>query len=212
MYVDQPGQRCPLCHNSLSGSAQSQAPFPYTPTLYTKYTLFFRLILFLSIAAGVICMFIDLVTSGRIGWSVIAVCGEVYMWFGILITARKRDNIAKTVLYHAIIILPLLFILDIVTGFRRWSVNYVIPALLTGSILAILVISFVTKYNEKRCLMYILVNGIFAAVPVIFLLTGAASVTWPSFGCIGVILLSVCAMMLFARVNTVHELKRRLHL
>ena len=125
---------------------------------------------------------------------------------------RQRNNIAKSVLYQAIIILPLLLILDYLTGFHRWSVNFAIPSLLTASILAILVIAFVSKYNEHRCLVYILVNAIFAAVPVILLALGVVTIHWPSFGCIGVTVLSVAAMVLFARVNTIHELKRRLHL
>lgn len=212
VYVDQPSERCPLCQGLLSGSCEKEAPFPYIPTVYSRYHVFFRLFLFLSIAAGVICLFTDLTLSGKLGWSLITVCCEGYMWLGILVAVRKRNNIAKTVLYQAIIILPLLLILDYLTGFYRWSVNFAIPSLLTASMLAILVIAFVSKYHERRCLIYILVNAIFAAVPILLLALGWVSIPWPSFGCIGVTVLSVAAMVLFARVNTINELKRRLHL
>ena len=57
--VEVPGdrRRCPLCQGQLPPGGDPQAEvFPVVPTVYRQHHLVIRIFIFLSIAAGVICV------------------------------------------------------------------------------------------------------------------------------------------------------------
>lgn len=80
--VGGPGRYCPLCHTPLAGGDDGEAPyFPPSPPPGQRMPLAMKLVLFVLLAAVVVCVAVDFLilepgeTGGRLHWSLaVAVC------------------------------------------------------------------------------------------------------------------------------------------
>lgn len=214
VYVAADRRFCPLCQRELSGEAQpgQEEIFPYLPTYYRQYNLFFRILVFLSFAAGAVSLLINFLIPTKIWWSLIEIAGIACMWVILITAVKKRHNITKGVLYQAVVISVAVGAIDYLTGFHHWSVNYVIPTLLLFTMLAIVILARVLHSRPEDYLIYLIVNGVLGLVPLVFLLTGWATVRWPSLCCITVSFLSLVGIFVFSKMDPKAELKKRLHI
>ncbi len=134
------------------------------------------------------------------------------MWMILATAVKKRHNITKGVLYLAVIISVCVGIIDYLTGFYHWSVNYVIPVLLLFAMFAIVILARVLHSRPEDYLIYLIVNGLFGLIPLLFLITGWATVRWPSLCCVMVSFLSLAGIFVFSKMDPRAELKKRLHI
>ena len=134
------------------------------------------------------------------------------MWVAIATAARKRRNISKTILYQIVIISSILVVLDLLTGWHKWSINYGIPAMSLFGVLTIAVIAMIMYRSIEDYVIYLIMNGLFALIPLIFVLTGFVDVQWPSVVSILLSVISLSGTMLFSGIDTLSELKKRLHI
>ena len=207
-------EHCPLCQGPLEGRLEEddREIFPLVPTLYQQYSLFLRVLLFLSIAAGTICLLLNFSLLGGSWWSLTVLMGLGMMWVVILTAIRRRGNLSKAIVTLAVVISLLLVLLDWRLGWRGWSVNYAIPVLMIFGTLGILVLSKLLGRKVSDYGIHLLVNGVFGLIPLVFVLLGWATVVLPSLVSVGVSVLSISALLLFSSRDAVAELKRRLHL
>ncbi len=134
--VPNPKQRCPLCQGMLTGGDGTETEtFPNIPTIYRQYSLYFRLMILGSVAAGVISVMINMLLPDSGWWSLFVVGGLVCMWIPLWTAVRKRSNISKNILYQVVVLSLLLCGWDGFTGWHRWSVNFAIPALCISAML-----------------------------------------------------------------------------
>ncbi|MDR0984280.1 MAG: DUF6320 domain-containing protein, partial [Ruminococcus sp.] len=125
------GKRCPLCHTPIRGGGISDVSYPEYVPKYSdnrRFTLF-RLFSFLSIVTGVLCTMINIFTfqKGSTLWSAIVITFLLFGWSALFTLRNKHINTAgKTLLFYLLIITGMLLI-DIWSGFDKWSTTYVIP-------------------------------------------------------------------------------------
>ena len=205
---------CPLCQGKLSGEAEpgQEEIFPNLPSYYRQYHLFFRILIFSSITAGAVSLLINILLPTKIWWSLIVIAGIACMWLILATAIKKRHNITKGVLYLAVILCICVGVIDYLTGFYRWSVNYVIPVLFLFAMFAIVILARVLHSRPEDYLIYLIVNGLFGLIPLLFLLTGWATFRWPSLCCILVSFLSLAGIFVFSKMDPKAELKKRLHI
>ena len=67
------GEFCPLCQHTLIGEG-SEEVYPKLPTLFHQHALFFKLLIFITAAAGIICVAINLLLPQSGYWSVFVFC------------------------------------------------------------------------------------------------------------------------------------------
>jgi len=101
---------------------------------------------------------------------------------------------------------------DIFTGWYRWSVNFVLPALYIAAMLGIAIVSRVMRMKAEDYTIYLLIDTVFGLIPLIFFLTGLANVGWLCLASVIISLLSLTAVFLFSEINLWQELKKRFHL
>ena len=205
---------CPLCQRKLSGEAEEgqQEIFPNLPSYYKQYHLFFRILIFLCVAVSAVSLLINFLIPTKIWWSLIVIAGIGCMWIILATAVKKRHNITKGILYMTVILSVCAGIIDYLTGFYRWSLNYVIPTLLLFTMLSIAILTRVLHSRPEDYLIYLIVNGLLGLMPLIFLLTGWATVQWPSLSCIMVSFLSLVGIFVFSKMDPKSELKKRLHI
>ncbi len=204
---------CPLCQGVLTGpDCGEEEIFPLVPTIYRQYNLFFRLLIFASIVAAVVCVFINILTYRDTWWSLFVAGGIVCMWIILAISVRKRNNIPKNILYQVVVVSLLAVAWDFLTAWRGWSVDYVVPVVCTAAMIAMAILMKVIRLNVADLIIYFCINAMFGAVPLVLLLTGCLSVWYPALICVGGTVVSLSAILLFQGEALKTELKRRLHL
>ena len=208
-------ERCPLCQRFLTETDQQgydDEIFPYIPTIYHQYNLLIRFLLFLSVTICVICITCNLLFWTHSWWSLFVLAGVGAGWATVAQAIRKRSSFCKHVLYQLVTIALVVVIFDLMTGFHRWSFNYLIPALSSFSMIVIASIAATGHRSIENYIIYMVVSAVFSMVPVIFLLTGWTTVLWPTVLTAAASVIYLAALVLFIGKDTWSELKKRLHL
>ena len=208
------GQRkyCPLCQRELQSlNTDDDEIFPVIPTIFHQYNLFFRIVILLSVIVSVVSVLINFMFPAKVWWSFFVVGCIVCLWISMAISISKRKNIPKNILYQVVVISGLAIIWDFCIGWRAWSIDYVVPLTCTLAMISMAIIAKVTNLRVEDYMIYLVIDGLFCIVPVIFLFTGLLTVLYPSLLCAAVSVISLTALFLFEGDPMWSELKRRLH-
>ena len=84
----------------------------------------------------------------NLNWSIIAILGIIYIWNTVIFSLRKGINLASSVALQTIQILILLFFIDFVFGFKKWSfiIGFPIVTIVSNLIMCILTLVKYKKY------------------------------------------------------------------
>lgn len=208
-------ERCPLCQGFLSdGKTQGHDDeiFPYIPTVYHQHNLLIRVSLFLSITLCVVCFALNLLVWNSNWWSMFVLAAEAASWATIMQAIRKRSTFCKHVLYQMVTIAIVVVLFDLMTGFHRWSFDYVIPALAAFTMTVVASIAVVGHRLIGNYIIYMVVSAVFGIVPLLFLLVGWTQVLWPTVLTASASVIYLAALILFVGNDTRIELKKRLHM
>ena len=214
-HVDVAGDRkfCPLCQNQLTESGgETREAFPYIPTIYRQYNLFFRILIMISIVAGVTCVTINLLVPNSGWWSAFVVGGFVCLWLSLAIGVRKRKNIPKNMMYQVVVLSLLGVAWDLLTGWRGWSLDYLVPIVCMCAMLTFTILYRVLHLKRSDVMIYLVIDAVFGILPVVFFFTGLLHVPYPSLICAASSVISLSALLLFEGDSLAAELKRRLHI
>lgn len=202
---------CPLCQSELSGTDEDEV-YPFVPTIYRQYELFFKLLIFSSVAAGVICVAVNLILPGSGYWSVFAVLGIICFWISLLYALHRKDNVPGNITAQVFLLSVLSIGWDLLTGWQGWSLNFVIPISCSVAMLSLAIIVTVTKVPAEDYIVNLVVDIVFGIVPLIFYLTGLVDNVIPSIVCISLSILSLSALILFEGKSVVQEIVKNFRL
>ena len=134
--VGGPGRYCPLCHTPLAGGDDGEAPyFPPSPPPGQRMPLAMKLVLFVLLAAVVVCVAVDFLilepgeTGGRLHWSLaVAVCAAAALLLcrALLLGSRNAPKLLFQILIGTALVA---YFLDRFLGLGGVSFLYVIPIL-----------------------------------------------------------------------------------
>lgn len=204
---------CPLCQNELEGEAETEKEiFPELEPPKTPFRSLIRIMLFISIAAGAICVAVNLSLRGTGWWSLIVLGGLGTLWAALMVLIKKRKNILKNIIWQLIIITILSLATDIATGFHGWSVDFVIPIFCTLAMAAMYIISKILKIRIEDFIIFVIIDGIFGIIQLILLLTNIIRIPYPSVICFAVSVISLAGLFIFAGEAMRAEIYRRTHM
>lgn len=204
---------CPLCQRRLPpADGQEYETFPVIPSMFNKHLLFFKLLIFASVAACVICVGINMLIPSGIFWSAFVVIGVICAWIDGVFAFKKLHNVPKNIIYQVIILSLISLIWDKITGWHNWSLNYVIPFLCVGAIVTMAVLAWLLKLKLNDFTFYILLYAVFGILPILFLIFDVVTVLYPSLISIGLSIISLVGLLLFKGDYIWTELKNRFHL
>lgn len=114
----------------------------------------FKILLFNSIALGIILVLINKLTTPKIHWAALANCGIIYAWITVIYSIRKGTNIAGHVFLQTIIISAVVLYIDDRLGFRGWSINIAVPIILMIANATMLILTIITCKNYIKYAIY----------------------------------------------------------
>ncbi len=209
-----PRTRCPLCAGPLAereGGGPLREAYPPIPMLYKRFNLLFRIMIFASVAVGLICLFINSLLPVGGWWSLLVLLGIGYMWIVILYGVKRIHRVGRLVLYQLVVLSVASVAIDWLYGPRGWAIDYVVPALCVFAMIALSVISVVSHPGIGEIGIYVVVNALLGIVPLIFALTGLADVRWPSLACALLSFLLFAGLFILGGGDIWQEMKKRFH-
>ena len=118
---------CPLCQSILEPTDELENMYPDVRIRMRRLKLFSKIYLFLAICVQAVLFAINFLTDSQTWWS--AVTGLVFLYF---YTVLRYAILGKSEYRSKVLALAALFVLfavtvDFATGYRGWSVDYVLP-------------------------------------------------------------------------------------
>ena len=144
------------------------------------------------------------------GWAWFVTAGAFCTWLMVSVAYVKRRNLLKNEMWQLVIAAVAGVLWDVFTGWRGWSVDYLLPLASLAVICSMWVITAVQKLEVAEYMIYLLEAGAFGGViPVILLAAGVVTVLYPSLICICVSFLMLIWLFLFKRKDMVREMQKK---
>ncbi len=158
---------CPLCHSVLEQSEELENMYPDARHKAQKLLFASRLYLFCAIVLEFVLVMIDFSRESQIRWSVLVGLGLLYIYTVIRYAIIGKSGYrAKTIVLVLLAVL-LAVVVDFVTGYRGWSVDYVASGgiLLVDAVIIVLMI--LNRRNWQSYMMWQITMILFSLVPAV---------------------------------------------
>ncbi|MDO4188899.1 MAG: DUF6320 domain-containing protein [Lachnospiraceae bacterium] len=203
---------CPLCGGVLEGNDPGVSTYPNVLKKEKAVSFIFRLMVFISIIASITCIATNIATHVSIAWSLIVTFSFLYVLLILYMFVKENAGYRVRVFGIAAAGVVLIILIDYILGFRRWSVNFVLPSaiiLMSATFLLLMLI------NRRNWQSYALIHvGIFLSslIPIImykFDIVTNPYVSQVAFGLSFVISLGI---IILGGPRVKSELYRRFHI
>lgn len=206
------GESCPLCGGYLDRIAEDEPDvFPQIPTIYCQYNLFFRLLAWISIIVVTVSLAVNYGVPQTGYWSLVVLGVVCSFWISLSISVRKRGNLSHRILNQLLVVSVLVILWDLLTGWHRWSIDYVIPILCVTGMGAMAILGRVMKQYIDDPILYLSIYGGLGMIPLIPLFLGWLNVIYPTLICVVISVISLSGVILFRGKKLRQELNRRMH-
>ncbi len=204
---------CPLCQGPLTGETDGTGDaYPDIPFAGGGHQMLFRLLALGTVVAVVVCIAVLLCLPEHWVAALSGIAGLASGWLTVGIAVKKRGRPLKAVFWQVCVLSILVLAWDHGTGWRGWSLNYVLPILYTCTMLAMAVIARFLHLRSPDYLLYLLMNILLGLIPLVLLLRGVLRAVYPAVICAAVSVIFLAILILFEGPALKDELLRRLHL
>ncbi len=174
-----------------------------------KYNKIKRIFLFILTVVSVVLGFINYITYSGVIWSLIAVVGIIYFGVTVTYSIMNNANLASKILVQTIGAGILVVVIDNVTGYIGWSVNYAVPAMILFANLAIVLLMIVNPMNWQSYFMYQIAITIFSFIPLILFWVKLIDRPFLAILTSGISILILIGTIVFGDRSVKNELIRR---
>lgn len=206
-------QICPLCKTVLEGTDEScENQYPNIRDRTKKMFFWTRVFLFLAIIIEIIFIYFNYKYFDGVYWSLITGAGLFYIYSFLRLTVANERTGYKTK-FIGLILLAVLYVvlIDRVTGFQGWSVNYALPGGLLILDLVTVVFMIWNRRNWQSYIMIELMNIALSLIPVVLFLMNIVTEPFVTFlNCIIAVLI-FAGTVIIGDKKAIAELKRRFH-
>lgn len=136
----------------------------------------------------------------------------IYAWATVPHFLRKGGNYAGKIFTQVICSSGLVVTLDLLLGWQKWSVNYVVPVLLCVGISAVSLVVMLNATNWARYVMYQVLLGFFGFIPLVLYFAGISQNEVFALITTGFAVAVLVATFVFGDKTIKNEFKRRLRL
>ena len=116
---------CPLCHSVLEQTEELENMYPDARHKNQKMLFASRVFLFCAIVTEFVLINIDFGGDFRVHWSVLAGLGLLYVYAVLRYAVLGKSGYQAKMVVLVFLAVLLTVAVDIMTGYRGWSVEYV---------------------------------------------------------------------------------------
>lgn len=161
---------CPLCHHVLKKDDEDgKSPevlnlYPDISMEVRKIVIARRILLYIAIAVGLICIFINYRTYHGLLWSAIVISGLFYIFVIFLLSSNERLGAFGKVGWISFFGFLYTISIDIVLGYTKWSITYVLPSWLVFLNIVLVIFMII---DHTRFQSYILQEFYFVVMSIV---------------------------------------------
>ena len=204
-------ERCPLCNAVLEKTMEVENMYPDVRGRSRKFIMVSHIYLFCALLLETVLVYINIKIDSGIWWSVITGLSLFYIYLLFRFAILGQEGYKAKVIVLMLIAISMMVIIDFVSGYRGWSVNYVVPAGILAVDAAIIVLMIFNTRGWQSYMVWQIFMIICSFVPLILYFAGIVThpaLTLIALGCsvflfLGTVIIGDC----MARV----ELRRRFH-
>lgn len=204
-------EHCPLCRSTLELSQVPEAMYPDVRVQTRKLALACRIYLFCAIVLELGLVLLNCLSAHQLWWSIITGLVLLYVYlllrYALLGTGGYQG---KTFLLTLIAVLSAVAA-DFVTGYRGWSVDYVMPCGILFIDVATVVIMAVNHRNWQSYIVVQLFMILCSLIPAALYLAGLENNIFFAFSPLSFSSLLFLGTMIIGDRRARLELKRRFH-
>lgn len=163
---------CPLCHSVLEQTEEMENMYPDARMKTQKLKFATRLYLFCALVVEFLLVVIDFNGENQVHWSILVGLGLLYVYTVLRYAVLGKSGYrAKTIVLVLLAVL-ITVVVDFLTGYRGWSVDYVASGgiLLVDAIIIVLMIW--NRRNWQSYLMWQIAMILFGLIPALLYLVG----------------------------------------
>ena len=216
--ISQPDTRCPLCGAELIREGEKDGEeriYPnFTPSgkRPSSFPFLARIFAFISLVGILICSLINLLVSGRFTWSlyIIGVCAAAWLTVGLPLL--KRINLNNMLLLDLCSVSLYLILIDHLTGWHRWSIDYVVPILYIGVMITTVILALIFRMYWREYILTLVAVCILGIGPLLIFFSSQSAIRYL---CLAAALLAgvlMIGILFFAGGKFFSEWKRKMNI
>ncbi len=202
---------CPLCKCVLEKTTDVENLYPDVRIITRKMHLLIRIYAFVAIVAETLLLYFNYRTVDGLHWSIVAGVVLFYAYIALNLTFMTTLEYKTKAIILIMTAIFSIILIDVLTGFHGWSLNYFLP----GSIIllnsGILVAMFINIRNWQSYMMIELMTIVWSAVPFIFLKIGLMTHVSVSLIALAYSVFLFLGTIIIGGKRASTELKRRFH-
>lgn len=215
---------CPLCHHALTVSGEDKIDqhqtvdaqnksrmYPNIIRKQRKMSLILRILLFAAVVVTIVCGFINYQVNPDFPWSVIPAATIWYVAFVFLLFIRV-EGYMRRVFAGVFVGFSIILLIDIVFGFHRWSVNYVLPGSVFLIDLMLLVLMIINRRNWQSYMIFQILMILVGIVTLILVKAGVVTYPIVSEAAFLSAVIVFVGTLILGGASAIQELHRRFHL
>lgn len=211
---------CPLCHRVLSEEKEEKRkriePVGY-PDIKEKVKRFQkagRILCFVALALEVMMIFINYLTFSAIPkyWSIIFGAVLFYVTITLWDLVRRRQGHIRKIYMHIFNVLALLVLIDVVLGWKGWSLEFGLPCIIYSLVLVIITCMIVNSSSWHNYILMQLAAILLSVIDVVLHFAGFFHHIVLAWIALGISVLLWSGTMIIGDKKAKNELKRKLHI
>lgn len=207
-----PTDKCPFCNCVLENyDLDKEGMYPNASAVVKRFRFLENLFLFLSIMFETIFLVISYWLDTGYVWSIVAGLVLVYanVVFRLAIVGRSGYQFKICSLVFTAI--AILIAIDYVTGYKGWSINFVLPSGILLIDLGILILMIINHRNWQSYLMLQILTILLALIPTVLLILQIVTFSYITVIALGASVFIFLGTLILGDQRARTELKRRFH-
>lgn len=165
-------ERCPLCQSILQQTEELENMYPDVRIRSRRLDFFSRLYLFLSIILEAVLISVNLVQYDGIWWCIITGLALLYGYMVLRYAVLgKSGHRTKSIILTLVFVLSAVAV-DLVTGYRGWSLDYILPLGIILMDIIILGCMIYNRTNWQSYMMWQILTVLCSIIPIAFYIMG----------------------------------------
>jgi len=188
------------------------AEFPEVQATKELEMKVYKFFTFLCLVAIVFMIDLDFNYRPTVRWTLFSAGGVASMWLASTIGFFKRYNLLKNAMWQLVIMSNVSILWDWLTGWRGWSIDFVVPIVSMAILLFMVVVAAVQKWPAKEYMSYLVMASLYGLIlPLLLLVFGAVQLRLPSLVGIAVCFLFLAGILLFKWKEFREEMDKKFH-
>lgn len=205
--------KCPLCHHVLEHDGMAQhTMYPNVRIATRRFRLAADILLFLSIVAESVMIYINYLMDTHFWWSFVAGLVLIYANVMVRLAILGRSNYQFKILSLTFSTVVILVGIDFLTGYKGWSVNFIYPSGIILLDAGILILMAVNRRNWQSYMMLQLLTIVLGVAAVILAAAGIIDFPYLAVAAFAISVFIFLGTVIIGEKRARTELKRRFHI